>query len=100
MCFLFEHRATDRVFKLGGRSSGDDGEIFFLHDKKIITTFDGKYKRTIMNKNPFITSGYVSADYFCDREQESKEIIRELLWHVDKEKIREVTKQKGHYHKR
>lgn len=53
-----------------------------------------------MNKNPFITSGYVSADYFCDREQESKEIIRELLWHVDKEKIREVTKQKGRYHKR
>ena len=31
-----------------------------------------------MNKNPFITSGYVSADYFCDREEESKEIIRDI----------------------
>lgn len=43
-----------------------------------MTTFDEKYKRTVMNKNPFITSGYVSADYFCDREEESKEIIRDI----------------------
>jgi len=26
--------------------------------------------------NPFITSGYVSNDYFCDREKESKELIK------------------------
>jgi AAA+ ATPase superfamily predicted ATPase len=32
--------------------------------------------RTI--KNPFITGGYVSAEYFCDRVQESKEVIRSL----------------------
>lgn len=29
--------------------------------------------------NPFITSGYVSADYFCDREVESKQLIREIV---------------------
>jgi AAA+ ATPase superfamily predicted ATPase len=29
-------------------------------------------------KNPFITGGYVSAEYFCDRVQESKEVIRSL----------------------
>ena len=26
--------------------------------------------------NPFITNGYVSASYFCDREKESKELIK------------------------
>lgn len=29
-------------------------------------------------KNPFITSGYVSAEYFCDRERESAELIRSI----------------------
>lgn len=29
-------------------------------------------------KNPFITGGYVSAVYFCDRVQESKDVIRAL----------------------
>jgi AAA+ ATPase superfamily predicted ATPase len=29
-------------------------------------------------KNPFVTGGYVSQDYFCDRVQESKEVIRIL----------------------
>lgn len=29
--------------------------------------------------NPFITSGYISADYFCDREAESKQLIREIV---------------------
>jgi len=29
-------------------------------------------------RNPFITSGYVSAEYFCDREQESAELIRSM----------------------
>ena len=29
--------------------------------------------------NPFITSGYISADYFCDREPESKQLIREIV---------------------
>ena len=28
--------------------------------------------------NPFITSGYVSNDYFCDREKESKEVIKSI----------------------
>lgn len=28
--------------------------------------------------NPFITSGYVSPEYFCDREQESAQLIREI----------------------
>lgn len=28
--------------------------------------------------NPFVTGGYVSSDYFCDRLQETKEIIRSL----------------------
>lgn len=34
-----------------------------------------------MNKinNPFITSGYVSADYFCDREIERQQLIREIV---------------------
>lgn len=29
-------------------------------------------------KNPFITGGYISEEYFCDRVQESKEVIRAL----------------------
>ena len=29
-------------------------------------------------KNPFTTSGYVSSRYFCDRERESSELIREI----------------------
>ena len=29
-------------------------------------------------KNPFITSSYESAEYFCDREQESRNLIREV----------------------
>lgn len=32
-----------------------------------------------MIRNPFITSGYVSADYFCDRHQESERLIREVM---------------------
>ncbi len=32
---------------------------------------------TILN-NPFVTSGYVSADYFCDREKETEELTRWL----------------------
>ena len=27
-----------------------------------------------MIRNPFITSGYVSADYFCDRRFESEQL--------------------------
>jgi AAA+ ATPase superfamily predicted ATPase len=30
------------------------------------------------NINPFVTGGYVSQDYFCDRVQESQEVIRIL----------------------
>ena len=30
-------------------------------------------------KNPFITSGYVSGEYFCDRERESAELIRSII---------------------
>jgi AAA+ ATPase superfamily predicted ATPase len=29
-------------------------------------------------KNPFITGGYVSEEYFCDRVQETKEVIRTI----------------------
>lgn len=32
-----------------------------------------------MVRNPFITSGYVSADYFCDRRQESERLVREVM---------------------
>ncbi len=28
--------------------------------------------------NPFIISGYISSDYFCDREKESDEFIRKV----------------------
>jgi AAA+ ATPase superfamily predicted ATPase len=30
-------------------------------------------------RNPFVLSGYVSAEYFCDRETETKELTRKLL---------------------
>lgn len=30
-------------------------------------------------RNPFIISGYVSADYFCDRHQESERLVREVI---------------------
>ncbi len=32
-----------------------------------------------MIRNPFITSGRVSADYFCDRHQESERLVREVM---------------------
>lgn len=32
-----------------------------------------------MIRNPFITSGYISADYFCDRRQESEQLVREVV---------------------
>lgn len=32
-----------------------------------------------MVRNPFITSGYVSAEYFCDRRKESERLIREVM---------------------
>ena len=28
--------------------------------------------------NPFLTSGYIGADYFCDREEETKKLTRLL----------------------
>ncbi len=28
--------------------------------------------------NPFVTSGYVSPEYFCDRRQESEQLIGEI----------------------
>lgn len=28
--------------------------------------------------NPFVTGGYVSAEYFCDRELESEELVRQV----------------------
>lgn len=28
--------------------------------------------------NPFVTSGYVSPEYFCDRQQESEQLLREI----------------------
>jgi len=39
-----------------------------LHENRAMKTLN----------NPFVTGGYVSADYFCDRVQETKEIIRSL----------------------
>lgn len=32
-----------------------------------------------MVRNPFIISEYVSADYFCDRRQESERLVREVI---------------------
>lgn len=32
-----------------------------------------------MIRNPFITSRYVSADYFCDRRQESERLVSEVV---------------------
>lgn len=32
-----------------------------------------------MKKNPFLTSGYAGAEYFCDREQETKSLIMQLV---------------------
>ncbi len=31
-----------------------------------------------MNSNPFITSGYVSPEYFCDREVETQQLIQDI----------------------
>ena len=35
-------------------------------------------KENIKIDNPFVTTGYVSAEYFCDREKETEDIIRYL----------------------
>ncbi|MDR0866447.1 MAG: ATPase [Candidatus Symbiothrix sp.] len=32
----------------------------------------------VISKNPFITSGYISADYFCDRKEESLQLLQEI----------------------
>ena len=32
----------------------------------------------IINKNPFVTSGYISPEFFCDREEESERLIQEI----------------------
>jgi len=29
--------------------------------------------------NPFLTGGYVSAEYFCDREKESESLVKNIL---------------------
>ena len=29
--------------------------------------------------NPFVTSGYIAPEYFCDREKETEELLRWLL---------------------
>lgn len=29
-------------------------------------------------KNPFVTAGYISPEYFCDRETESKQLVSEI----------------------
>ena len=42
-----------------------------------ITIFAVKYSMKTLN-NPFVTGGYISGDYFCDRVPETKEIIRTL----------------------
>ena len=53
---------------------GDD-EI--MHEMCILLFYNNylcvnnvRYTKTMI-RNPFITSGYVSADYFCDRQQEA-----------------------------
>ena len=28
--------------------------------------------------NPFVTSGYVSSTYFCDREEETSQLLKEI----------------------
>ena len=35
-------------------------------------------KKTIQSINPFLLTGYVSPDYFCDREQETQKLISAL----------------------
>lgn len=37
-----------------------------------------------MNRNPFITSGYVSPEYFCDREQETQDILMDIHGRTNK----------------
>lgn len=34
-----------------------------------------------MIHNPFITTGYVSPEYFCDRKAESQQLIQDILGH-------------------
>jgi hypothetical protein len=31
-------------------------------------------------ENPFVTTGYMVAEYFCDREKETNDIIRFLAY--------------------
>jgi hypothetical protein len=31
--------------------------------------------------NPFVTTGYVSPDYFCDRENESRQMLEAIHSH-------------------
>ena len=33
----------------------------------------------LLINNPFVTSGYIAPEYFCDREKETEELLRWLL---------------------
>ena len=35
-------------------------------------------KENFLIDNPFVTTGYAGAEYFCDREKETEDIIRYL----------------------
>ena len=39
---------------------------------------------TLLN-NPFVTSGYIAPEYFCDRERETEELLR---WLVNENNVR------------
>lgn len=47
----------------------------FLFFSTIAIIFVAKKNRTM---NPFITRGYAGPEYFCDREQETRDIIKLL----------------------
>ena len=40
-----------------------------------------RQKMSAMIYNPFITSGYVSPEYFCDRENETRQLIQNIQGH-------------------
>ncbi len=44
-------------------------------------SFSTKLKLDVMIYNPFFTSGYVSPEYFCDRESETQQLIQNIQGH-------------------
>ena len=53
-------------------------ELFDLHNSIQIITFVTKFTKMVKEINPFIVTGKIEPEYFCDRVQESSRLIKSI----------------------